>query len=125
MEPFALPTQHEAEELLQVFFSTVNLMLPGIHEDSFRATYKMARSDGVRAVRRSWLGVLNMSFALATNVLTPTSPPLERATRSDMYFERAVELARPEILGRLSLELGMLDVHRIRAGCCHVVFLGF
>ena len=114
VEPFALPTQREAEDLLQSYFTTVNLMLPCIHEESFRATYGRARSEGPRVVRRSWLGVLNMLFALATNVLTATSPPLERATRSDMYFERAVELARPEILGRLSLELGVsfLSSHR-------------
>lgn len=107
MDPFALPPQHEAESLLQLYFSTVNLMLPCIHEESFRATYRRARNDGPRTVRRSWLGVINMVFALATNITTPTSPPLERATRSDMYFERAQELVRPEILGRLSLELGM------------------
>ncbi len=111
VEPFALPTQREAEELLQVYFSTVNLMLPCIHEASFRTIYKTARSDGLRAVRRSWLGVFNMMLALATNVITATSPPLERATWADTYFERAVELAKPDILGRLSLELGLFDPH--------------
>ncbi|KAK3896407.1 hypothetical protein C8A05DRAFT_20609, partial [Staphylotrichum tortipilum] len=108
VEPFALPPQDEADDLLRQYFATVNLMVPCIHEDSFRAMYRRARSVGFRAVRRSWLGVLNMVFAIATNVQTPISPSLERATRSDMYFERAVELARPEILGRLSLELVQL-----------------
>ncbi len=110
VEPFALPLQDEAEDMLRHYFSTVNLMVPCIHEDSFRAMYRRARSEGLRVVRRSWLGVLNMMFAIATNVQTPISPPLERATRSDMYFERAVELSRPEILGRLSLELGRSGV---------------
>ena len=107
MEPFSLPPESEAEHLLRLYFTTVNLMLPCIHEDSFRATYRKAQRDGLRAVRRPWLGVLNVAFAIATNVLTPTSPPLERATRSSMYFDRAVELVRPDMLGRLSLELGM------------------
>ncbi len=107
MDPFALPTPHEAEDLLQWYFATVNMMVPCMHEETFRATYRRARNDGVRAVRRSWLGIANMMFALATNISTPTSPPLERATRSEMYFERALELVRPEILGRLSLELGI------------------
>jgi hypothetical protein len=110
VDPFALPAEREAEDLLQVYFSTVNLMLPCIHEDSFRGTYRMARIDGLRAVRRTWLGVLNIIFALAANVMTATSPPVERAAQSDMYFERAMELARPEMLGRLSLELGTSDL---------------
>lgn len=115
VEPFALPPPDEADDLLRHYFATVNLMVPCIHEDSFRAMYRRARSEGLRVVRRSWLGVLNMMFAIATNVQTPISPPIERATRSDMYFERAVELSRPEILGRLSLELGR---SRLTEPCC-------
>lgn len=107
MEPFALPSPSEAEELLRVYFTTVNLMVPFIHEDSFLEMYRKARSDGARTMRKSWLGVLNMLLAVGTNVLTPTSPPLERTSRADMYFERAVELVKPQMLGRLSVELGM------------------
>ena len=107
VEPFALPSHSEAEELLRVYFTTVNLMVPFIHEDSFLAMYRKSRSDGARTMRKSWLGVLNMLLAVGTNVLTPTSPPLERTSRADMYFERAVELVKPQMLGRLSVELGM------------------
>lgn len=108
VQPFALPAQNEAEHLLRLYFTTVNLMVPCIHEESFRATHRMVRSHGPNAVRRPWLGILNMIFAIATNVLTPTSPLLERATQSKMYFERAVELMRPDMLRRLSLDMGML-----------------
>lgn len=106
VEPFTLPPEYEAQHLLRLYFTTVNLMVPCIHEESFRATYRKARSDSPQAVPRSWLGILNMLFAIATNVLTPTSPTRERATRSDMYFERAVELVRPDMLRRFSLEMG-------------------
>lgn len=110
VEPFGLPPTNEADHLLRVYFSTVNLMIPCIHEESFRSQYRKARSYGPRAVRRPWLGILNIVFAVATNVLTPTSPPIERATRSGMYFERAMELARPDMLRRFSQELGMLSI---------------
>lgn len=52
--------------------------------------------------------MLNMVFALATNILTATSPPLERASRSGMYFERAVELMQQDMLGRISVEHGRI-----------------
>ncbi|KAJ5588261.1 hypothetical protein N7537_010939 [Penicillium hordei] len=86
IDPFALPPQMEADALLHLFFTTVNLMLPCIHEDSFRDMYKKLQVDGTRGVRRSWLGSLNVVFALATNVMTATSPNIERATRSMQLF---------------------------------------
>ncbi|KAK3332833.1 hypothetical protein B0T19DRAFT_457818 [Cercophora scortea] len=108
VEPFALPPTLEAEQLLKQYFATVNLMIPCIHEDSFRSTWAKARSEGSRTMSRPWLGVFNMTLALASNVMTPTSPPRERAMQSNMYFERAMELARAEMLGRPSVELVQL-----------------
>jgi hypothetical protein len=108
--PFALPPQVEADALLHLFFSTVNLMIPCIYENSFRDTYRTLQIDGIRSVRRSWLGTLNVVFALATNVMTATSPNIERAMRASMYFERAMELVKSDILGRPSLEMGMAHI---------------
>ncbi|CRL22257.1 Fungal transcriptional regulatory protein, N-terminal [Penicillium camemberti] len=108
VDPFALPPQMEADALLHLFFTTINLMLPCIHEDSFRDIYKKLQVGGTRSVRKSWLASLNVVFALATNVMTATSPNIERATRSTMYFERAMELVKSDMLGRLSLEMVQL-----------------
>ncbi|KAJ5418682.1 uncharacterized protein N7487_002232 [Penicillium crustosum] len=108
VDPFALPPQMEANALLHLFFTTINLMIPCIHEDSFRDMYNKMQVSGTRNVRRSWLGSLNVVFALATNVMTATSPDIERATRSSMYFERAMELVKSDMLGRLSLEMVQL-----------------
>ncbi|KAJ5781190.1 Zn(II)2Cys6 transcription factor [Penicillium paradoxum] len=105
---FGLPAEMESDALLHLFFTTVNLMIPCIHECSFRDTYRKLHTDGIRSVRRSWLATLNVVFALATNVMTATSPNIERATRASMYFERAMELVKSDILGRLSLEMVQL-----------------
>ncbi|KAL2702134.1 hypothetical protein AAEP93_006432 [Penicillium crustosum] len=86
VDPFALPPQMEANALLHLFFTTINLMIPCIHEDSFRDMYNKMQVSGTRNVRRSWLGSLNVVFALATNVMTATSPDIERATRSMQLF---------------------------------------
>lgn len=110
VEPFALPSHAEADSLLRLYFSTVNLMIPCIHEHSFRDTYMKIQSVGPGGLRRSWLGVLNLMFAIATNVMAATSPTYERATRSNTYFERAVELVRSDILGPISLEMGMVHL---------------
>ncbi|KAJ5909659.1 hypothetical protein N7504_004302 [Penicillium tannophilum] len=108
VDPFALPPQAEADALLHLFFTTVNLMIPCIHEGSFRDTARKLQIDGIRCVRRSWLGTLNVVFALATNVMTATSPNVERASRAGMYFERAMELVKSDILGRISSEMVQL-----------------
>ncbi|KAJ5094814.1 Zn(II)2Cys6 transcription factor [Penicillium angulare] len=107
VDPFALPIQVEADGLLHLYFTTVNLMIPCLHEGSFKDIYKTLRIDGIRSVRRSWLGTLNVVFAITTNVMTATSPNIERTTRASMYFERAMELVKSDILGRPSLEMGI------------------
>lgn len=45
VNPFSLPPISEAEELLRGYFTTVNLMVPFIHQDSFLAAYRKAQSD--------------------------------------------------------------------------------
>ena len=106
VDPFAVPLEEEANYLIWLYFSTVNLMIPCIHETSFRQTYSKLKTDGPRSVRKSWLGVLNMIFAVSTNVTVPTSPAIDRVRRSTAFFERSMELVRADILGRLSVEMG-------------------
>lgn len=102
---FALPPRHDADALLELYFSTVNLMIPFIHEESFRVIYRRVVREGTGVAHKTWLAILNMLFALATNVSTPTSPPRERAEQSNIFFERAIALSKAEFLGRPSLEL--------------------
>lgn len=107
IDPFALPPKDAADDLLHLYFNTVNLMIPCIHEGSFRQTLFRMRTEGPENIRRSWLGVLNMVFAITTNVMTPTSPTQDRVQQSNKFYERAMELVSPGILGRPSVEMGM------------------
>ncbi|KAH2595429.1 hypothetical protein KXW93_001859 [Aspergillus fumigatus] len=107
-DPLKLPSAEEAERLLRFYFTTVNLMIPCIHEGSFRETYSRMQSHGLSSVSRSWLGILNVILAIATNVLSPTSPTCERAAKSNIYFEQALHLTRPSVFGRISLEIVQL-----------------
>ena len=101
---FALPT--DAEMLIQEYFATVGLLLPCVHEDSFLALYKQARRTKYKGVRKSWLGLLNMIFALASNTMTATSPMQGVARMSETYYQRALGLATPDLLANTSLEIG-------------------
>jgi hypothetical protein len=107
IDPFAVPPNDAAEEMLHLYFNTVNLMIPCVHEDSFRKTLSRLKTEGPENIRRSWLGVLNMIFAITTNVMTPTSPTKDRAQQSNLFYEKAMELVSPGILGRPSVEMGM------------------
>lgn len=106
IDPFALPPRDAADDMLHLYFNTVNLMIPCIHEDLFRQALFLMRTNGPENIRRSWLGVLNMIFAITTNVMTPTSPTQDRAQQSNTFYERAMELISPGILGRPSVEMG-------------------
>ncbi len=116
VEPHKLPPPAEAEHLFRHYFSTINLMIPCIHEESFRGMWARACTEGHKAVSRPWLGVISMVLALATNVSTATSPPAERATQANMYFQRALALVRPNILGHPSVEI-------IQLCCLMVIYL--
>ncbi|KAL3484145.1 fungal-specific transcription factor domain-containing protein [Aspergillus germanicus] len=109
-EPLKLPSPEEAGRLLRLYFTTVNLMIPCIHEGSFRETYSRMQSHGLGSVSRSWLGILNVILAIATNVMSPTSPTCERAAKSNIYFEQALQLIRPSVFGRISLEIVQLSL---------------
>lgn len=93
--------------MLRLYFTTVNLMIPCVHEDSFRDTYAKMQRNGLESAGRTWLSILSVIFAIATNVAAAISPPNERATKSNMYFEQALELVKSDMLGRPSLEMGM------------------
>ncbi|KAL4802084.1 putative Zn(II)2Cys6 transcription factor [Aspergillus unguis] len=109
-EPMKLPSPEEAEPLFRLYFTTVNLMIPCVHEGSFRETYSRMQRRGLGSVSRSWLGILNTILAIATNVMSPTSPTSERAAKSKIYFEQALHLISPSIFGRISLEIVQLSL---------------
>ncbi|KAL4751356.1 hypothetical protein BDW72DRAFT_212812 [Aspergillus terricola var. indicus] len=105
---FTIPPQREADALLRLYFTTVNLMIPCVHEDSCRDMYVKMQRNGLGSIGRPWLGILNVIFAIATNVAAAISPTNERATKSNMYFEQALELVKSDMLGRPSVEMVQL-----------------
>ena len=116
VELYSLPPPDEAERLFRLYFGTINLMIPCIHEESFRGMWAKARAEGCRLLLRPWLGVISMVLALATNVSTAASPSAERATEADLCFQRALGLAKLNILGHPLVEI-------VQLFCLMVIYL--
>jgi hypothetical protein len=103
-----LPPHAETVELIRAYFSNTGLLFPFIHEENFLATYEEMRSQNFRAkLPRTWLGLLNMILAMA--VCTSgwaDDAPKYRAEESDVYYRRARELCKTQMLRGTTLETG-------------------
>jgi hypothetical protein len=115
---YALPPEHLARELIRRYFSNTGQLFPYIHEQTFVEKYNQVKRDNFRGVRRMWLGLLNIVFAMATNVsLSPDgqmASAVKRTAESDVYYRRASGLCSEQIaLGKgMSLEAGESSLER-------------
>ncbi|KAE8382394.1 fungal-specific transcription factor domain-containing protein [Aspergillus bertholletiae] len=101
----SLPSKEDADGMVHLYFTTVNLMIPCIHEDSFRQMYQYMWRHGPQRMSKPWLGSLNLIFAIAKNIITPTSPPHDRAFASNAFYRRAMDLVKTYMFGPISLDL--------------------
>ncbi|KAL1970561.1 hypothetical protein VTN77DRAFT_4205 [Rasamsonia byssochlamydoides] len=104
---FTLPPPSEMSELIQKYFSDTGLLFPYLHEPTFREAYAQLVRESFRKVRRTWLGLLNMVFAMATITASPGGVRADtRIERSDVFYQRALGLCGKEILRGTTLEVG-------------------
>jgi hypothetical protein len=103
-----LPPDHEMQRLIRAYFSNTGLLFPYIHEEAFLDTYERFRASGFRTnVRRTWLGLLNMIFAMATcTSCWEESGSDYRFEQSDVYYRRARELCQTQMFRGTTLEIG-------------------
>lgn len=104
-----LPPDHEVETLLSAYFSNTGLLFPYIHEESFLDTYYALKNRGfLTSVRRTWLGLLNMILAMATSTSESSSATSSvRTISSNVFYRRAQELCKSQMLRGATLETGM------------------
>lgn len=81
---------------------------PFIERHKFFETYQQMIDHGISSVRRSWLGLLNMMFAMATSAnfghhrtVTADAPN----SSSDLFYKRAMILSDRQIRYATSLEV--------------------
>jgi hypothetical protein len=103
-----LPPHSETVELIRAYFSNTGLLFPFIHEETFLATYEEMRGQNFRAkLRRTWLGLLNMILAMAVCTTGWAEDTAKyRAEQSDIYYRRAKELCKTQMLRGTTLETG-------------------
>lgn len=103
-----LPPVHETQRLLRCYFSNTGILFPFIHEQSFLETYDQVRSDNFQKdVRRTWLGLLNMILAMAVCTANwADEGASDQFQQSEIYFRRAQELCKSQILRGTTLEIG-------------------
>lgn len=104
---YALPSEAETWDLIQKYFSKTGQLLPFIHEHSFCETYFEMKRNNFTKVRRTWLGLLNIVFAISMSLSTDSRMPAEkRIEESDVYYQRANALCDRESKRNTSLEMG-------------------
>lgn len=100
-----LPSAEEMEHMLDVYFSTGGKVFPFIHEESMRKTYEDCKANGWKKVRRTFLGSLNVIFAMISASDRDTIPSAhERQEKSNVFLKRATDLC-----GELSRQVVSLE----------------
>ena len=106
ISPSALPSGPEMDALLNAYFNTYGSLFPFLHEQTFREIYDDCKASGFAKVRRTWLGFLNMIFAMATNVDQGAEVSADRRfQKSNIFFLRAVSLCRDAAMRTVSLDI--------------------
>jgi hypothetical protein len=106
---YDLPPVDEVQLYVEHYFRWTGLIYPYIHQDTFLETLKEVEQDNFTKVRRTWLGMLNVILALATNIpVRPGISPEDRASECEVYYHRAQMLCDTGVSRGTSLELGKL-----------------
>ena len=102
-----LPSAEAMEKMLNLYFDHPGLVFPFVHESTMRQQYADFKANGFSRARRTWLGLLNMIFALASrfDVSSDLMPGLNQSEVSDTFHKRAKSLC-----GRLSTRVVSLEI---------------
>lgn len=104
---FILPQEREGKALVTSFFSNTGWLFPFMHEETFMNRYLATSGDRISQTSRSWLGLLNIVFAMA--ISTHYDPHLnaeERFTKSAVYYERGLSLCSRDVLKGANMDIG-------------------
>lgn len=96
-----LPSETLSQELIWRYFANTGQLFPFLHRKMFLARYDEMKQDSSKGVKRAWLGLLNMVFAMAASVSLSSegtkANSLARSAESDMYFQRGTKLCQDYI----------------------------
>ncbi|KAJ1326031.1 transcriptional regulatory protein GAL4 [Microdochium nivale] len=99
-----LPPRDVTEQLLQEYFSNTGMLFPYIHETSFMDMYRQARLSAFAGVRRTWLALLNVMLAIATQADASRLDTSLAAADAELFFRKARNLCGTHMLRSTTLE---------------------
>jgi len=102
---YTLPPEDRTWALIREYFQKTGQLLPFIHEQSFCDTYFQMKQNNFTMARRTWLGLLNIIFAMATTLSVEAYGSAKRIEESEVYYQRANALCDKEFKRNVSLEL--------------------
>lgn len=101
-----LPPELEMEDMIRAYFASTGLLFPFLHEESFRRAYRDFKESGFTKVRKTWLGVLNIMFAMASNTDRKGNVTAkERFEKSLVFYKRAATLCNGPSFNTVSLDI--------------------
>ncbi|KAH8699321.1 C6 transcription factor [Phaeosphaeriaceae sp. PMI808] len=103
-----LPTTEEMDSLMDIYFDTCGVVFPFIHEGTMRNTYSECKANNFTRVRRTWLGTLNMMFAVSSKFDQDgddTASIKTRSHKSNIFYDRAMGLCYELSKRVISLEI--------------------
>lgn len=101
-----LPAVADMEVMMDRFFNTMGLLFPFLHEATFRQTYNAFKASGFNKVRQTWLGELNLIFAIASNINRKQGRTSKQCFEESLiYYRRAMSLCGASSLRSVSLDI--------------------
>jgi hypothetical protein len=87
--PYTLPPKAQVLQYLQLYFSRCHKLFPYIDERTFYEEYNHAELSGFQQIRRSWLALLNILFAMALQLDGAGVEEEDRVRKADIFYRRA------------------------------------
>ncbi|KAJ2979058.1 hypothetical protein NQ176_g3475 [Zarea fungicola] len=104
-----LPASSEMETMIDRYFNTMGLLFSFLHEKTFRQEYHAFKKSGYRTVGKTWLGKLNLIFAISSNIdRTHGKTAKECFEESFVFYRRTMSLCGTSLLQSVSLEIVQL-----------------
>ncbi|GAA91340.1 C6 transcription factor [Aspergillus luchuensis IFO 4308] len=104
--PATFVSETEMDSLLDIHFNDYGSLFSFLHEPTFRDTYNEYKASGFVNARRGWLGVLTMTFAMATHINQNGKVSAKHRFRgSHVLFQRAVSLCSELSVRTVSLDI--------------------
>ncbi|TQV90727.1 hypothetical protein V2A60_006935 [Cordyceps javanica] len=101
-----LPAVGDMEVMINRYFNTMGLLFPFLHEATFRHTYHAFKASGFNKVRQTWLGELNLIFAIASNINRKQGKTSKQCFQESLvYYRRAMSLCGASSLRSVSLDI--------------------